>query len=63
MITVLLILAAWVALSILLLLWLCLRAPVIEEPDMSWPGHAFRIIEHEPTTPLDQRFRQSEGGA
>jgi hypothetical protein len=60
-VTALLILAAIVALSIVVLLWLCHRAPVIDEPDWSFPGKPIIYIEHEPLPPLDQRFRQSEG--
>lgn len=64
MTTALLILACIVALSILVLLWLIQRAPVIDEPDMSWPGKPFRVIEGElaETVPsLDERYRKAEG--
>lgn len=62
MTTALLILAGIVALSVLVLLWLIHRAPLIDEPDMSWPGKPIIIIDHEPLPTLEQRFRQSGGG-
>lgn len=44
-----LLLASFIALSIVVLLWLVHVAPVVEdELDMGWQGHSFRVTDLEP---------------